>query len=425
MSERFQIRITDPAYGPYGVGRREDGMVVLVRQAVPGDVVLAEVVSRRKKMAEACVVEILEPSPDRCAARCPVQAECGGCSWMVMRREAQLAHKRTVVARTLRKLTGDRDAEAAVAPVRHDEHAFGYRQRARLHVAGEAGASLRIGFFSHGTHDIVPISGCPICLPALDRCIGTLAAFRPHEAVNGSMEFIVDDAERVLAIFYLARPCSDPRGLAQALVEGTELAGCTVVSPKTGRAHWGIEDGVITVQEEPRCTIPVFPGAFSQANRTLNRGLVAHAVERLVAGVPSRDLLELYAGHGNFTFPLASHGFSVQAVETGVRTELLPPAPTVRFARQDAGAFLRRLVRRGERVGAVLLDPPRWGAKEVVPHIVSLAPETVLYVSCDPNTFARDAATLQAGGYRLAEVVPFDLMPQTFHTELAGLFLRR
>ncbi len=418
----LRISIERPAYGPYGVGHQDDGKVVLVQDGVPGDVVLAEPVVVKSRMVEARIVEILEPSPDRREPPCPALPECGGCSWMHLTREAQLRHKQTILDHTLRKLFNE--SCPGCPPVRHERDEFSYRQRARLHPLSDGKSLLKVGFFSQGTRDIVPISGCPICLPALDRVIGSLSRWSPADSFDGSMEFLVDDMDRVIAIFYLANQHPDPQRLANELGESTELSGCQIVSPKTGRANWGLEVSRITVQEEPPCSIPIFPGAFSQANRSMNKTLVSHVVEIFQRIGGASAILELYAGHGNFTFPLASGGFEVRAVETGVRTELLPEMAGVRFTRQDATAFLRQQVRRGERVDKVLLDPPRWGAKDAIPHIIKLAPHHIVYVSCDPNTFARDGANLAEAGYTMTQVTAFDMMPQTFHTELVGVFER-
>ncbi len=421
-STPMRISIERPAYGPYGVGHQEDGKVVLVQGGVPGDIVLAEPLVVKSRMIEARIVEVLEPSPDRRKPPCSALPECGGCTWMQFTREGQLRHKQTVLNHTLRKLFNESCPECP--PVRHDDIEFGYRQRARQHLWSDGESLLKVGFFSHGTRDLVPISACPICLPALDEVIGTLSRWSPTDSFEGSMEFLVDDSDRVVAILYLAKEHPDPQRLANELGAATALSGCQVVSPKTGRANWGLEVSQITVQEEPRCSIPVFPGAFSQANRTVNKLLVAHVVEIFQRFGGASAVLELYAGHGNFTFPLASAGFEVRAVETGLRTELLPDVTGVRFTRQDATSFLRYQVRKKNKVEALLLDPPRWGAKEAIPHIIKLSPGLVVYVSCDPNTFARDAGKLVEAGYTMVDVTPFDLMPQTFHTELVGVFAR-
>jgi 23S rRNA (uracil1939-C5)-methyltransferase len=112
----------------------------------------------------------------------------------------------------------------------------------------------------------------------------------------------------------------------------------------------------------------------------------------------------------------------VTAVETVVNLDVLPRVEGVRFRRGGAVETVRSLLKSSRRWDVVLLDPPRAGARELMPLLAALAPPRVIYVSCDPSTFARDGALLVEEGYSLARVVPFDMMPQTFHVELAALF---
>lgn len=338
---------------------------------------------------------------------------------MQIRYPAQLDLKMRVLESTLRRLPQGQPSPSQF-PILNSQS--GYRQRARLHFAGETGQPLRIGFFSPGTHDIVPITRCPICLPALSEAIGSLARFAPSRSLAGSIELVMDDQDQVMAVLYLGRPVPDPPALAEELGTGTALAGCQVVSPRSGRGQWGLAFSQMTVQDEPPAVVPIFPSAFSQANREVNRLLVQHVVGIASALPGPREVLELYAGHGNFTWPLAAHGWQVHAVETGLRLDLLPRQEGVRFTRQGAAHFLDRCIKQKREVHTLLLDPPRQGAKDAVPHIIALAPEHIIYVSCDPNTFVRDAGHLLEAGYQLKQLQPFDMMPQTWHFELVGVF---
>jgi len=338
---------------------------------------------------------------------------------MHMERAAQLNFKMEVLRGTLRGLDTD------IGPIISDEHELEYRQKARLQIAGRPGEPLRVGFFSHGTHDIVPLGACPVCLPPLSEAISSLARLTPSESFSASAEFVTDDDGHVMAGLWLVEAHRDPGALATFLGENSSLDGCLAISPGRRRGQWGLEHSSSTVFDSPRCTIPLFPTAFSQANPYVNRLLVSHVVETMDGLTGERDVVELYAGHGNFTYPLATRDFRVHAVETGVNIALFPHVKGVRFTRKNAAAFMRRALRQKRKPAALLLDPPRMGAKDTIPLIAEMAPEHILYVSCDPNTFARDARTLLNRGYRLSQVTPFDMMPQTFHIELAALFVRQ
>jgi 23S rRNA (uracil1939-C5)-methyltransferase len=421
----MKLTITDPAYGPFAIGRRDDGKVCFVRDGVPGDVVEVEIQHETKSRLEGTIRNLIEPSPHRCEPACSARPECGGCPWMEIQYSAQLEYKQQVLDSVLQRLPQSSSIPSSLSPSSSTflpSSQLGYRQRARLHFSGDADQALRIGFFSHGTHDIVPITKCPICLPALSDAIGSLARFAPSRSLAGAIELVMDDQGQVMAVFYLSRPVPDPPALAEELGAGTSLAGCLVMSPRSGRGKWGLGVSQMTVLDQPPVSVPIFPAGFSQANREVNRLLVKHVVDTANAFPGPKEMLELYAGHGNFTWPLAAHGWQVQAVETGLRLDLLPRHEAVRFTRQQAAHFLARCITQKWNVPILLLDPPRQGAKDAIPHIITLAPDHIIYVSCDPNTFARDAGNLLTAGYQLQQLTPFDMMPQTYHFELVGVF---
>jgi 23S rRNA (uracil1939-C5)-methyltransferase len=395
-------------------GRREDGKVVLVDHAVPGDVVEASPWNETSSLVRARILRVVSPSPHRCEPACPSFPACGGCSWLNYTRESQLRFKADVVNRLLSRL---KLPSPCLSQVVHDSAAFGYRQRVRLHLSGIPGEPCRIGFFSHGTHDVVPIRSCPICLPELDRTIAAFAAWIPPLPLSASVEMVVTDEKTVLGVLYLAERDPDPQGLAETLVEQGVLAGAVVASPDSGWGRHGVQLGWLQVSDDART--PVQATSFCQANPSVNRLLIRHVVERVLEIGASR-ILELYAGHGNFTFPLAHAGAEVLAVEVGVDLAVLPSHPRVRFYKGDAVRLLPTL----QRCPLVLLDPPRTGAKDLMKPLLKARPGHILYVSCDPNTFVRDAGILLAGGYRLADVTAFDMMPQTHHVEMVALLRR-
>ncbi len=412
-----------PAYGPSGVARREDGKVVMVLHGVPGDRAKVRITREKSSLAEAEIIEILEPSPHRRASPCPSWPECGGCSWIHVGPKAQIDHKGQILARAVRKVAGPE----LIAPFQLSPREFGYRRRARLQMTATAGSPLKVGFFAHGTHDIAPISACPVCVEPISRLFGELAALKSPLDFSASVEVVADDDGRTMAAAFVAAPLPSPENLARFLVEKTSLAGCHVAAPKSGRGEWGLPSSVITVQDDPKCVIPVFPGAFCQANGQVNRLLVSR-VKDIVGGLlqdkPGAEVLELYSGHGNFTYPLASAGHKVTAVEVGLRKEFLVPAKGAGFIGGDAVKLTRRWARQKRRFDLVLLDPPRQGAKAVVPFLPDLDPAAIVYVSCDPNTFARDAGQLAGQGYKITQLIPFDMVPQTHHIELLAVLQR-
>lgn len=442
----MRLRIDAPTFGPAGVARRDDGKVVMVHGAYPGDEVRVRVTAEHSGYSEAEVLELLVPSGQRVQAPCGRHPECGGCAWMGLGLAAQRRLKRELVARCVRNLEG---ADGLLGEVVTGGPDLGYRQRARLAIEVAAGASpgkMRLGFFKHGTHTVVPLDACPVLLPQLNRTLGLLDGWPMAAGMEGSVELSLDADGQVFAAFYLGKPYAGAQALADALVTKGVVAGCVVKAPKSAEGRSGVGVGFLVVAENPEIRVPVTATAFSQANPWVNKQLVEYVVREVVGakrgtargtaiedalgdvavGEASADVphvLELYAGHGNFTRPLLQAGCKVTAVELGVDLGLIEPHPQLWFLRSDAEAAMQRLNKKqGFKPDVVMLDPPRTGAKEVMAAIAKMAPRRVVYVSCDPNTFARDAMVLQKAGYRLASLSAFDMMPHTWHAEVVGRF---
>jgi 23S rRNA (uracil1939-C5)-methyltransferase len=173
------------------------------------------------------------------------------------------------------------------------------------------------------------------------------------------------------------------------------------------------------------------PDAFAQANAEVNRALVGHAIEAM-ALTADDAVLELYAGNGNFSFPLSERSGSLVAVESStVSIDLAQQAArrrrvaNVRFIQGDCERIVKGLMRESRRFSKLFLDPPRTGAPGVGEWASRLLVERVVYVACDPAALARDAANLVKFGYRPLTVKLFDLFPQTKHIEVVMSFARQ
>jgi 23S rRNA (uracil1939-C5)-methyltransferase len=374
-----------------GIGRHPDGRIVFVPGTAPGDRVRVRPVEDRRTLVRGTVEALLEPSPERVPAPCPVFGTCGGCAWQHLAYPAQLRAKAAIVEDALVRLGGVDPGEPVV--VTPSPKPYGYRGRARVRV--EAG---RPGFREAGSDAIVAVDDCPVLAPALRSALADLAA-RPR-----------DDGEWELA---LGAPTT-------ALTDGVR------VTKLDAHADQGPPLALVAGGE----TVEIAPGGFAQANPLLFDALIEAVRE--ACGTGDR-LLELYAGAGFFTLPLARRFTQVTAVEAS-------PAAVERLREAAAAAGLTGLEAwrddvagfvRGHRAAAsapevVFMDPPRTGAgDEVVTALGRSSAHTLVYLSCDPATLARDLKALVAGGWALASVRAFDLFPQTPHVETLVVLRRR
>jgi len=383
------LHVTALAAGGDGVAR-DEGRVTFVPRTAPGDRVRVRLTKQTKSFARGELVEVLEASTDRVDPPCPhFKRGCGGCAWQHVARPAQLAAKQAIVAGALRKLA------VPIEPVADPCPPLGWRRRARFHVAGG-----RVGLYREGSHDVLPIDSCPQLVPALDAAYRAVAAASPP------------DGELALALGHKGEVVvgvQKPWKLAEKLVGKAGIVGVLAGEASVGRPRIELEPG-----------LQGGPWDFAQASAEGNAALIEHA--RGALGRPQvvdkpppfGFVLELYAGSGNLTRGFRADGWEVTTSDLTPGCDLVGPADEVLArAKGPNGPF-----------DAIVLDPPRTGAAEAVAGILAHAPRTVVYVSCDPATLARDAERLVAGGYRAERAWPIDLMPQTAHVEVVLRLVR-
>jgi 23S rRNA (uracil1939-C5)-methyltransferase len=392
----FEITVEKLVYGGDGLGRL-DGRAVLAPFVLPGERVRVAATSQKPGLLHASLLEVREAAPERIAPACPYFGRCGGCHYQHAPYDLQLALKRAILEDQLRRI-GKIAPPAEIGVVAGEP--WGYRNRVQLHTAGR-----ELGYRAAQSHRLCPIESCPISSPAINATIGIL-----REMLRDPRwpRFI-----RVLEVF------TDETQVQINVLE-TERAG-PAGAPRRF-FDWCAEriPGFISgALDYSACGYAwrVSSGSFFQVNRFLIDGLV----DTTLAGAEGQTALDLYAGVGLFSLPIAQHFAAVTAVESGARA-----VEDLRFNAERAGIGIR--VERGdaeawlEALAAapdfILLDPPRAGiGKRVVERLAQLRVPRLAIVSCDPATLARDLAGLLAAGYRIQRMTLVDLFPQTYHLE--------
>jgi 23S rRNA (uracil1939-C5)-methyltransferase len=386
---------------PAGAATAADGRATFVPLAAPGERVRARVVRAKDRVAWAELVSIERPGPDRVPAPCPLFGACGGCQWQHVTIEAQRAAKKTIVERALTPAGGSR---VDVGEVRAGSSPFGYRDRAKLAV----GPGGLLGFHGRRSHDVVDVPACPLFGPGLARALPALRALARGLPAGTEL-----DAQAGAEGVHLNVSHTDATGAGHAKREIDRLnAGGIVGLSLAGKPTLGVE--AVDVSEPGGAALPIPAGGFAQVGRAANGALV-EAVMAAVGAAPG-VVLELYSGSGNFTRRLVGLATAVHAsdadpaaVERGKRV-----APRAAWAVRPQPVA----------PDTVVLDPPREGADRTNLDAALKARRRVVYVSCDPQTLARDARRLEAAGFRLATAVALDLMPQSFHVEVVATFDR-
>lgn len=401
------------------------GRTWFVSGALAGEQVEARVQSARSQVVEARAERILVAAVERRATSCVHAERCGGCNLQHLPHAQQLALKQRTLAEQLSRVAG-LEPEQWAAPLVGPE--LGYRRRARIAVRWDAQhRQLAVGFRAEASQDILAIEQCTVLVPplqtilhALPELLGSLE--RPRGI--GHVELFHGRFSVVLLRHTLSLSEADVARLedfcqahsAQLWLQGDGEPYAPLAGPAPGYRlpAWDLE-------------LDWQPGDFVQVNAEVNQAMIAQALDWLAPQGDER-VLDLFCGLGNFALPLARLARQVVAVE-GVAGMLERAARNARnnglgnlhFHQADLSKPLAGDWAAGG-FAAVLLDPPRDGAFEVVRQIATLGAQRLLYVSCNPATLARDAAELARQGYRLKRAGILDMFPQTAHVEAMALF---
>jgi 23S rRNA (uracil1939-C5)-methyltransferase len=417
------------------LGVRGDGLAptpdgpVYVPLALPGERVRVRLGAARGHGRAAQLLEILEPAKNRIAPPCRHFADCGGCSVQHLAEAPYLDWKRNIVVAAMER---QGIAGSIVGPVMATPP--GGRRRAELaalRLRGKHGAVI-LGFHARASHRIVDMSECVILRPALQNVIAPLRDVLAQILEPGvGCDLLLTETPVGLDLLITTKmPPRPKQSLAfAAFAEDADLARVSWASERTG-----IEP--VAQRRQPAVdfngvAVALPPGAFLQASAAAEQAMAKLVIENLGTLPPRARVADLFAGLGTFTLPIAAEGARVHAVDSaGEGLNGLVAATGAAGFSGRVTAEARDLSERPFMVAelkdyqAVVFDPPRAGAAAVVRQLAGSKVPRVVAVSCNPATFARDAATLIAGGYRLTGVTPVDQFVYTGHVELVAGFVR-
>jgi 23S rRNA (uracil1939-C5)-methyltransferase len=435
-----------------GVGT-SDGRQVHAVDLLPGEraEVAIDHTSPHRPEAWARIVRRLGPaSPDRVPPACPAFGRCGGCVWQHLAYPAQLTQKRNRVAAAVAGVAAVHTGRLEVGEVRPSPQLLGYRNKGK-YVAGHAGGQLVLGAYAPRSHRVVDTLGCRVVAPVIDELAtwtrgaaeqAQLAAYdEPRRA--GELRYVIVREAAGDALVVLVVTTGTPRGklesVARALARHTAVRGVVAIShdrrdgaivPAGSAAH--VLHGTGALVEE-LAGVPVEVGAseFVQVNRPQAAALYAYVCE-LASAAGAATAVELFAGLGGIGLSLARAGTRVAAVEID------PDAVSqLRRAADRAGLPLTAIAgdaghlppalraRLGHTPGVAVVNPPRKGLTDGARALlVELAAPAIVYVSCGPDSLARDLAELAVHGWAPDVIQPFDLMPGTAQVETVVRLVR-
>lgn len=428
ISAKQQFHITQLDHLGAGVSEQQ-GKVVFVPGALPEETVTAQLIEQKKRFAKAKLLRIDVASSHRVASGCAFYGQCGGCDLQHLAVPMQREYKQQALVNLLDKM-GQAQALQLAEPLVGE--AWGYRRKARLATQYQRDSkTLNLGFRALASEQVVSIDECPVLAPALSQliapltlCLNTLAAKRSL----GHVELVAVESTNMV-VLRITQALSDA-DIARLRAFGAEHSVRMVLLDEHG--HIDSLDGDTSLPFyclDDGSQLGFSPGNFIQINADVNRNMVKQAIEWL-AVKPGERVLDLFCGVGNFTIALAKAGAQVVGVEgvpamvaTAKDNAVASGLSGVEFYHADLSADLSEQPWLGQ-IDKLLLDPARAGAFESLQWLKQMKPKSVLYVSCNPVSLARDSQQLLKQGYRLQKLGLIDMFPQTHHIEAMALFER-
>ena len=441
------ITIERMGYGAEAVGHLSSGKTVFVEGAAPGDAVQVELFEEKASFARGRIEKLEEAGECRVQPKWAEPAAAGSAPWQHISYDAQLAAKRDNVVAALSRTGGFGEAASElVKPCLPSKRQWGYRNKVELGAQWDAAGAFNLGFHEEGNPDVVQAASCPLAHDSIAKA---------PKALRGALRYLQGSEDlgifrvgvrtsvrtRETEIALWTKPSGFPRAAAAKMLKSclrTTSVVRVIADPGKARKIKGLEvlDGKGHWEEQLGAARYIASApSFFQVNTAQAEKLVNCAIEALGGtvgeegpeGLDGMLVADLYAGCGTFGVAMGQAGADVIAVESA--------GSSVRDLRRNAeanyvdidvigGDAARELPELGG-LDALVVDPPRAGLADGVPADIAAArPTRVVYISCNPATWARDVRRFEQVGYRLESVQPVDLFPQTYHVEVASCFVR-
>ena len=429
------IQITKLSHDGRGVARDEAGKTIFIDGVLPGEHVTYTITRNRRRFSEAMPLEISNPSNERVTAKCAHFLTCGGCAQQHISSEAQLAAKQQSLLEQLQHF-GQVQPEFLAQPLTGP--LWGYRNKARLGVRYVIKKDkVLVGFRERHSNYLAELSQCEILHPKigllitpLKQLISTLSAYKEIAQLEVA---VGDDRMAIILRHMISLEDDDLQKLIAFAIQHDFDLYLQPGNPETIHKVWP-QDGLERLHyalPAYNLNLAFYPLDFTQINPSLNRKMIAQAIDWLQLNANDK-VLDLFCGLGNFTLAMATIAAHVTGVEgssamvsRGYENAKANNINNVAFYAADLTADQSTAPWISQNYTKILLDPPRSGAEEFLPLLAALNVDTILYVSCNPATLARDSGILtQRYGYKLAKIGIMDMFPHTLHVETMALFTK-
>ena len=443
-NEIIDLTITAMSSEGSGIGRYE-GLAVFVPMTAIGDELKVKILKVKSNCAFGKIEKLITPSVSRIEADCPVFEKCGGCVYRHIAYEEELKIKQQRVEDAVKRIGGiELDANTIVS----DRKSEGYRNKAQYPVADDGS----VGFFANHSHRIISSNSCALQPEEFTRIC---EVFRFWMKTSGNAPYNEETGKGLVRHLYIRKAVVTGEIMVCLVINGDKVnAAKRLVDDLCAEIGENLKTVVLNINkkrtnvilsEECRqiygdgyiydilcgVKIRINPLSFYQVNHDMAERLYEKAKE--YAAPKGKTVLDLYCGAGTIGLSMADEAKEIvgveiipEAIEDAKYNAAINNIENTEFICGDASVAAKALAEKRVKPDVVIVDPPRKGCSEELLNIISkdFAPDTLVYVSCDPATLARDVKILNELGYKLKEYTPFDLFPRTSHVETVALLVR-
>ena len=445
-NDKLTVTIEDYSNEGFGIAR-VDGYVLFIPGAAVGETIEAHILKVGRSFGYAKIVNIVQPSADRIESDCPVSSRCGGCAFRHIRYESELRHKVGKVENALRRIGGIE--YPPMRPILAAENICCYRNKAQYPIRQKNG-KIVAGFYASGSHRVIETERCPLQPEVFDELLTFTLDYMKSHSLTAYDE---QTGKGLVRHLYLRRGEKSGEIMVCVVLNGNTLPAdflptLTSAYPKVkcvcineNRKKTNVILGETTHFLTERTYIidsllgkefAISPASFYQVNPVQTERLYQKAAE-LAEIDQTQTVLDLYCGIGTIGICTAAGAKTLvgieivpQAVENAKANAQRNGLQNTRYLCADAKNGAAQLIAEGYHFDTIIIDPPRKGCDaQTLEALITLSPEKLVYISCDPATLARDIAYLTKHGFSLQSATPVDLFPRTTHVETVCLLTKK
>ena len=414
----MQLTIENISHNGEGVARNT-GKVVFIPYAIPGEIVEIDIVEHKKNYSRGMLIEVIDESPDRITASCPHYYQCGGCSYQHINYGQQLLLKQKIVRETAKRIG---DVKLPIMSVIGMKNPWHYRNKVIWHVS-ENKYGKKMGFYHYRSRKLVEISNCPLLMPGLNSVSFLIKEMLDGIKLTENSSIMVRQSNLNKEILVEFINCSPDKNVLRKLSREVQA----VYEKRKGKTR--LLCGRVMIKEKAgNCIFYLGADDFFQVNSVQTEYLLETVIKKFkLSGY--EKILDAYCGVGMFSLNIASSVSSVTGIDLDVmaikHAKINTELNKIANCRFISGRCEKIIPEINTAFDGVLVDPPRTGLRqEVIGSLILFSPKTIIYVSCNTGTLARDLKQFVIGGYHVVNIQPIDMFPQTTHIENVVLLQR-